>query len=256
MSCIMKPIDCQEIYADAEFYEREFAQRRHEIPFFLQHARLANGPVLEVACGTGRLTLPIARSGIAITGLDVSRPMLEIARRKAELEKLPVTWLEQDCRQIRATQKFALIFSATNAMQHLHDLDSVNAFLTSAREALRDDGTLILDVFNPNPTKLTRPFTMRYAQKVFSDVNGNEIRVEAASQYDAATQTLNFTLFYLRAGTLLRTKEVNLRCFFPEELLTLCRFNGLEVIQRFGDYDKSPFGSGSPKQILFCRMGN
>jgi 2-polyprenyl-3-methyl-5-hydroxy-6-metoxy-1,4-benzoquinol methylase len=248
----MKPLDCQEIYADAEFYEHEFGQRAHEIPFYLKHARLANGPVLEVGCGTGRLTLPIARDGIPVTGLDLSRPMLEIARRKAELENLSVAWLEQDCRQI-AAGKFALIFSATNAMQHLHDLESVNAFLTSARNALHDNGTLILDVFNPNPAKLARPFTSRYLHKVFSDANGNEIRVEAASQYHTATQILNFTLSYFRDGTLLRTKEVNMRCFFPEELLALCRFNGLTLIQRAGDYDESPFTHESPKQILFCR---
>lgn len=124
----MKPLDCLDVYADAEFYELEFATRGHEIPFFLQQAELSKGPVLEVACGTGRITLPIARAGIEITGLDVSRPMLDLARRKAEAENLAVTWIEQDCRQINCAQSFALIFSATNAMQHLCDLDSVNAF--------------------------------------------------------------------------------------------------------------------------------
>jgi SAM-dependent methyltransferase len=249
----MTPLDCQEIYADAEFYDQEFAQRTQEIPFFLKQARLAHGPVLEVACGTGRLALPIARASIPITGLDVSRPMLEVARRKAGGVDLPVTWVEQDCRQMRCAQTFALIFSATNAMQHLRDLDSVNSFLASSREALRPDGTLILDVFNPNPAKLARTAATRYIQKSFPDGNGNEIRVEAASQYGAATQTLSFTLFYLRHGALLRTKQINLRCFFPEELLALCRFNDLEVIQRVGDYDETPFTDDSPKQILFCR---
>jgi hypothetical protein len=44
-----------------------------------------------------------------------------------------------------------------------------------------------------------------------------------------------------------------MRCFFPEELMALCRFNGLEVVQRYGDYDETPFNGNSPKQILFCR---
>lgn len=249
----MKPINCQEIYADAEFYDQEFAQRTHEVPFFLKHARLANGPVMEVACGTGRLTLPIAREGILITGLDVSAPMLAIARGKSEREKLPVSWLEQDCRQMRCPQTFAMIFSATNAMQHLLDIESVNAFLGSARSALREDGVLVIDVFNPNPAKLARPVTTRYVQKTFHNANGEEVRVEAASEYHAATQILGFTLFYFAGGTLVHTKEVNLRCFFPEELLALCHFNGLKVIRRFGDYDESPFTDGSPKQILLCR---
>ena len=133
----MKAPDCMDIYEDAEFYDQEFANRGREIPFFLKQAKLAGGPVLEVACGTGRITLPIAQASIKITGLDISRPMLERARHNAEVERLAVTWLEQDCRRINADRAFALIFSATNAMQHLHDFDSVNAFLTSAKNALR-----------------------------------------------------------------------------------------------------------------------
>src|SRR5258706_10067042 len=113
----MKPLDCMDIYEDAEFYDQEFTNRGHEIPFFLKQAKLAAGPVLEVACGTGRLTLPLAREGIDITGLDVSRPMLECARRKAETEDLTIVWLERDCRLINSERQFALIFSATNAMQ-------------------------------------------------------------------------------------------------------------------------------------------
>jgi 2-polyprenyl-3-methyl-5-hydroxy-6-metoxy-1,4-benzoquinol methylase len=187
----MKPLDCQDIYADADFYDQEFADRVHEIDFFLKQAQLADGPVLEVGCGTGRITLPIARTGVAITGLDVSRPMLELARQKANAEQLSVTWLEQDCRQIKTTQAFAMIFSATNAMQHLHDFDSVNSFLTVARNALRPGGILILDVFNPNPAKLARTVAARYHHKSFLDAKGGEIRVEAASEYNSATQIRN-----------------------------------------------------------------
>src|SRR5437773_1998705 len=96
----IKPLDCLEIYEDAEFYDQEFANRNTEIPFYVKQAQLATGPVLEVGCGTGRLTLPIARAGIDITGMDVSQPMLEQARRKAEAENLRVTWVKQDCRNM------------------------------------------------------------------------------------------------------------------------------------------------------------
>ena len=145
-----------------------------------------------------------------------------------------------------------MAFSATNAMQHLLDLDSVCAFLASAREALVPGGRLILDVFNPDPAKLSRSSSVRYVHKVLPHPEGGEIRVEAASQYHVATQVLHFDLFYLRDGELLRTKQVNMRCFFPEELLALCRFNGFEVIQRFGSYEEDAFTDASPKQILLC----
>jgi SAM-dependent methyltransferase len=248
----MKPLDCMDIYEDAAFYDQEFASRGHEIPFFLEQAKLAGGPVLEVACGTGRITLPIGRAGIDITGLDISRPMLDRARRKAEAERLALTWWERDCRHIDADRSFSLIFSATNAMQHLHDFDSVNAFLSSAKRALRPGGTLILDVFNPNVAKLARTAATRYHHKSIVDATGSELRVEAATQYDAASQILGFTLFYLCDGKVIRTKKVSMRCFFPEELMALCRFNGLEVGRRCGNYDETSFSTNSPKQILFC----
>ncbi len=125
----MTPLDCLELYEDAEIYDAEFAGRGRELPTFRKHALAAGGPVLEIACGTGRLTLPIAHDGVEITGLDVSRPMLERARRKSSAEGLRIEWIEQDCRTMRLPKTFALAFSATNAMQHLLDLESVCAFL-------------------------------------------------------------------------------------------------------------------------------
>lgn len=135
----MTPLDCLDLYEDAELYDAEFAARDLDIPFFRKHARRAGGPVLEVACGTARITLPIARDGVDMTGLDVSRPMLEQARRKAAAEALNIEWIEHDCRAMH----LALIFSATNAMQHLLDFESASAFLQSARDLLASGGQLI-----------------------------------------------------------------------------------------------------------------
>lgn len=248
----MTPLDCLELYEDAEFYDVEFAARDLEIPFFRKHARQSGGPVLEVACGTGRLTLPIARDGVDITGLDVSRPMLEQARRNAASAGLSIEWMEQDCRAMCVDKTFALIFSATNAMQHLPDTESANRFLRSARRLLRPGGQLILDVFNPAPAKLARPGTVRYVQKTITTPTGETIQVEAASEYHSATQVLSFQLFYIQSGRTLRTKRVNMRCFFPEELLSLCRTNGFEIVTRFGNYDESTFADDSPKQVVIC----
>lgn len=250
----MKLLDCMNIYEDAEFYDQEFAHSVHEIPFYLKQAKLAGDPVLEVACGTGRLTLPLAKEGVGITGLDISGPMLERARHKAGIEGLSIVWLQQDCRQITVDRNFALIFSAANAMQHLLDLDSVNAFLQSARQALQPDGTLILDVFNPDPLKLARTADTHSYLKTFNDMDGNEIRVETVSGYDRVGQILDFTLFYLRKNVLIKTKHIQMRCFFAEELLYLCRLNGLKVMRRVGDYDESSFDNNSPKQIIFCSL--
>ena len=242
--------DCLAIYEDAEFYDLEFANRTHELPFFRDCARKFGGPILEVACGTGRLTLPLAEDGHDITGLDVSPEMLALARRKSVAAGINIEWLEQDCRDMRLARQFAFIFSATNAMQHLLDLDSACAFLHNVRRALVPDGHFVLDVFNPNPAKLARLGSERYVHKTIAMPDGSTITIEAASHYNAATQVLHFDLFYLRDGALLRTKRVDMRCFFPQELRALFRLNCLKIVHEFGDYDGGSFHAHSPKQIF------
>lgn len=251
----MIPIDCLPIYEDADFYDMEFAERRHEIPFFRRLASEAGGPVLEVACGTGRITIPIARDGVEITGLDVSPPMLERALLNGEKAGVSIPWAEQDCRTMRLDRKFSLIFSATNAMQHLLDVESAHAFLTAAREALAPGGRLVVDVFNPALTKLLKTPADRHVLKTLPHAEGGEIAVEVVSSYRADTQILHFDLHYVRAGQVLRTKEVNMRVFFPQELLALCQWSGLRVVERLGDYDGGPFAADSPKQILVMTCG-
>lgn len=248
----MIPLDCLPIYEDAEFYDIEFAERKHEIPFFSALAAQAAGPVLEVACGTGRITLPIARLGVDITGLDVSPAMIARARQNGARAGLRVEWLEQDCRDMRIGRLFALIFSATNAMQHLLDIESASSFLRSACAALQPGGKLVIDVFNPSLKKLLKTPADRHVLKTITHVAGNPIMVEVSSHYLPDSQILHFDLFYVRCGQVERTKHVNMRVFFPQELRALCHFSGLRVVECHGDYDGSPLTATSPKQILIC----
>lgn len=248
----MIPIDCLPVYEDAEFYDLEFATRTTEIPFFRSLAAQAQGPVLEVACGTGRITFPIAHDGVDITGLDISRPMLERAKLRSTQEGLPIEWIEQDCRSMKLDRQFGLIFSATNAMQHLLDVESACAFLQAARRALLPGGELVLDLFNPDLAKLLRPGNDRYLHKTLTAADGTPIRVEAASHYIPDKQILHFDLHYLKNGSEILTKGVNMRVFFPQEILALCHLNGLIVQKLYGSYDREDFHAHSPKQILIC----
>jgi 2-polyprenyl-3-methyl-5-hydroxy-6-metoxy-1,4-benzoquinol methylase len=248
----MIPLDCLPIYEDAEFYDLEFAERTYEIPYFSAMALQAAGPVLEVACGTGRITLPLAKQGVDITGLDVSPAMIARARQNGARAGLPVEWIEQDCRDMRLGRSYALIFSATNAMQHLLDIDSACSFLRSARAALQPGGRLVIDVFNPSLEKLLKTPADRHVLKTIPHAT-TPITVEVSSHYLADTQILHFDLFYLRAGQVERTKHVNMRVFYPQELLALCQFSGLRMVERHGDYVGSSFTGASSKQILICQ---
>src|SRR5690606_11831360 len=109
-------------YGDPDRYDVETPRFEPDGPFFLSLARRWGGPVLELGCGTGRLTIPLAQNGIDMTGLDVVPGMLAQARKKAQ--DAPVAWVEADARAFQLGRKFRLIFD--NGAAFLHVLDRVD----------------------------------------------------------------------------------------------------------------------------------
>ena len=117
--------DNLEEFADPAFYDRKDSSDTG-VAFYAALARETGDPVLEIACGTGRVAIPIAREGFAVTGLDVVSGMLELARNKSA--GLPVRWVEGDARSFDLGERFRLVFLTGNAFQ---------LFLTNAdQEAL------------------------------------------------------------------------------------------------------------------------
>lgn len=117
--------DNLEEFADAVEYDRRDTSDTG-VAFYSTLARETGGPILEIACGTGRVSIPIARLGYEVTGLDIVPGMLERARDKSA--GLPVRWVQGDGRTFNLNEQFRLIFLTHNAFQ---------AFLTNAdQEAL------------------------------------------------------------------------------------------------------------------------
>src|SRR5258706_1803634 len=191
---VMKPLDCLPLYEDALFYDEEFRDRKHEIAFYLRHAEASTGPVLEIGCGTGRLTLPIATAGIRIAGVAASAAIIAQAHRKALAANVAVDWYVQDVRVMELNRRFALAFIATNALQHLQDLPSIRAFFSRVGAHLSTDGLLIIDVFNPSIAKLSRSLGAPYSHKTFSLLDGRRVDVEVDSEYHPDAQVLHFIL--------------------------------------------------------------
>ncbi len=135
--------DGSEVYWDGFHYDLHTDVLPGDLPFYLSEAKKAGGPALELACGTGRLTIPLAKAGIDITGLDVAGPMLERARSKAAAEGVKVRFVRADARKIRLNGKFKLIFIAFNSMQHLHDRVSLELFFSGVKKHLAPGGRFI-----------------------------------------------------------------------------------------------------------------
>jgi SAM-dependent methyltransferase len=109
------------------FYDSSWPGAGGDVPLYERIAREAGGPILELACGTGRIALPLAKAGLHVTGVDRSEAMLSIARRK--LGVLPasvrerLTLVNQDMAALNSDRRFGFVFVPFHSFQHLSTID-------------------------------------------------------------------------------------------------------------------------------------
>src|SRR4051794_22064190 len=137
----------------AAFYDITSEGLEGDVQFYLEEARAAGSPVLELGAGTGRTLIPIAEAGIDVVGLDLSPAMLQVAREK--VDRLPsevqahIELVEGDMRDFSLGRKFALVTIPYRAFLHLMTVQDQRAALARIREHMRDDGKLMLNIFDP-----------------------------------------------------------------------------------------------------------
>lgn len=247
--------DGSEVYWDGRQYDAFNTPCADDFPFYLAEAEKARGPVLELACGTGRLSVPLLKAGIDLTGLDFAQPMLAQARAKAAAAGVKAVFVRGDARKFRFARKFKLVFMAFNSMQHLARREDLEGLFACVRRCLAPGGRFIFDVFNPDPRCLVRDPEELLPVAYYDDpAGGGKMLVNEQYSYDRAAQAARLVWHYRREkdGKTLK-KALNLRCFFPEELLALAHYNGFKVAGRYGDFKRKPFTAAAGKQVLVCR---
>src|SRR5215212_2491148 len=96
-----------ELYDDPLFYDRVVQPPANSAPFYVDEAVRSGGAVLELACGTGRLLVPMAQAGLQVTGVDIVRPMLDRARAKATEAGVAIDLVQGDMRGVHLGRRFA-----------------------------------------------------------------------------------------------------------------------------------------------------
>ena len=235
---------------------------RGDVEFFVEEGRRANGPVLEVGCGTGRVLIPTARAGVTISGLDVSAAMLDVLREKLAGEDEPVQSRVQlykgDMRDFRINQEFALVTLPFRPFQHLLTVEDQVTCLTNIHRHLARGGRVILDLFNPSLDYLVnRPIGELLPEgPAVTLADGRRLerffRIAAADRF---TQVNDIELIYDVTESDGRKRRAvhafRMRYLFPyeaEHLLTRC---GFVVENLYAGYDRSPYGSVYPGELIF-----
>ncbi|MEW6437217.1 MAG: class I SAM-dependent methyltransferase [Pseudomonadota bacterium] len=223
--------------------------------FYVEMACERGGSVLDLACGTGRLTIPLAQAGLRVTGGDISAGMLKRARQRAEAQAVTIDLVQLDMRDFDlGGRTFDTIVIAINSIMHLHSLDDFRSFFGSVARHLSQKGRLVFDAFVPNVARLGRDPKQRQLVGVAVHETLGEVTVEEKLiSYDPVAQISHVDWYWSTDGEKDFWKSsLQMRCIFPQEMPLLVACGGLRLDQRFGDFDRSPLTSGSPRQVCVC----
>ena len=224
-------------------------------PLYLEAALRSGGPVLELACGTGRMLVPMAQSGVRITGLDLSDTMLAVARQRLVEAGVSATIVKGDMSRFSFPEPFAFVFSAINSLLHLTRTADLRSCFASVRRSLRADGRFMFDIFNFQPAYLATPESERLKVGEYESDRFGRYVIEETLRYDAATQVVQKSFHYSAEGAPdFRVVRFSLRVIFPEELEVLLALEGLRLETRFGDRSGAPFTAESPSQVCVVRL--
>ena len=249
--------DYVNFYSDAQRYDLVMGAYASGdvLRFYRQQVARYGEPVLELACGSGRLTIPLAREGVNITGMDISEEMLQLAKVKASQTGVSIRFMQGDMRSFDLGEKFKFIFIPAQSLSHLHTRPEIEGCLSCVRRHLAEEGRLLIELFNSSVSLLARETGRRYTVDQYEDPRGGfQVFVTEEVRYDAASQVNHIRWFFREEG---RNEETALsfemRQFFPQEIDALLWYNDFLIEHKYGSYNEEEFSSDAWKQLIICR---
>jgi SAM-dependent methyltransferase len=247
-----------DIYMDGKHYDRLWGDAGEDLPFWIDQAQRYGDPVLELACGTGRVTIALAEAGFRVTGIDSAEGMLREARRKSAERDVDVAWVQADMRDFGLDGTFSLIIVPANAFLHLLYLSDLEACLGSVRKHLAPEGRFVVDVFVPKAELLINKPGERSTFAEYDDPDGRgKVVINQSYVYEPGTQIKRVRTYRPIPGADAEIEgELNLRMIFPQELDALVKYNGFQIEAKYDSYERTAFGPESEQQLLVCRAAS
>ncbi|RHR49597.1 class I SAM-dependent methyltransferase [Parabacteroides sp. AF17-28] len=205
--------------------------------------------ILELCCGTGRLTIPIAKDGYNICGVDYTSSMLEQAKVKASGVGLDINFIEADIRTLDLQEKFDLVFIPFNSIHHLYKNEDLFKTLMCVRNHLKEGGLFLFDCFNPNIHYIVEGEKEQEVIAEYTTNDGRKVLIKQIMHYENATQINRIEWHYFINGEFHSIQNMDMRLFFPQELDSYLEWAGFSVIHKFGGFEEEVFDNNSEKQI-------
>lgn len=251
-------LDNFEEYDDPILYDKENDTYTEDITFLEKWASKTKGIIIDLACGTGRATIPLARKGFRVMGVDLHKGMLNEAKNKTTNQNLQVDWVEQDCSKLDLDVKSNLIFSVGNSFQHFLTNDAQDGLLISVNRHLEINGVFIFGTRFPSSEELFQPSKEEYWRTYIDKDTLNKVDVYTVSRYDSLNQVQhNTTIRKFKNTDEVVINEVktniSLRYVFPKEMERILTDNGFEIINIYKDWNETPITEDSYQMVYVCR---
>ncbi len=214
--------------AIARVYDEWSRSVVEDVAFYLEEARRAEGPIVELGVGTGRIAVPIAADGIRVIGVDSSPGMLEVCRERAEAAGVGdlLDLRLGDLRDPPLEERVELVICPFRSYLHLRDDDERLRALCAAGRLLLPGGRLVFDVFRPAPDDI-------------ADTHGRWLEREPGiyerAHWDVGTRTLTLSVKGEAGET-----TMSLAWLSPREWRALLERAGFEVEACYGWFDRTP----------------
>lgn len=239
----------------APFYDSEHAQFDEDIDMYRNFAELCGGAVLELACGSGRVLLPLASDGYAVTGVDTSAKMLDIARQRLQDAGVAsrCTLVQQDMRTLQLGRKFRMAFIALGSFSHITERADQQQALAAIRAHLSKGATFILDISNADARYMEDLGGHVLHQGTWRRDDGTLLTHFVSPATTPDRHLLELTHFYdqhQQGGAVQRTViTTHLYLFGRSEMELLLEQAEFVVKDVYGDYDFGPYHLDSPRMI-------
>jgi SAM-dependent methyltransferase len=244
----------------ARFYDLDTAESNADLPFWLNLAKRTSGPVLEIACGTGRVMLPLARAGFDVVGVDVSSAMLAIARDKVANASVAqrIELIQANVLELHLGRPFPLAVVALNSFGHFLEAGEPERALERIREHLRPNGLIALDLTNPTPGAFgdTTGVVIHDYTRPGPEPGWTTVKLRSQA-LDPIEQIVDVSCIYDEVGPRGETRRTlasfALRYFYRNELRLLFERVGMTLDAAYGSYDLDPLNEASDRLIVIGR---
>ena len=235
-----------------------------DIPFYLEYAKKQNGYILELGCGTGRVSIELIKEGFIVTGLDLSEKMLDIYKDKikdlSNYKQNRANLIIGDMANFNIDSKFSLIIAPFRAFQALTKKNDIKNCLSCINKHLDHNGIFIINVFRPNKVLDESWCSGENIQWERNDPKTGFLvrKKDVRERIDTKNQIIYPKFIYEiqdKDGNIEKKYEdLELKYYYHDQLKTILENNNFIVTEEYGWYDKSDIRNGR-ELVMVCKKG-